>query len=112
MSVNGASFWVNLYMKKDNPHNERTAFIQKTFNNYYLNELNEKYHYGFGGFMFNDCDNLRKYSKRDIIKLTQYDRQIFKYYVKKMRKYRDKGFIFDENDEYYLNFINYFKTYV
>ena len=63
MSDNGARFWVKLYTKKNNPHMERTNFIQKTFNNFYINELNKTYHYGIGGFMFNDCDNLHKYSK-------------------------------------------------
>ena len=67
------SFWLNCYTDEENKHNERTFFILKTFNNYYQNELNYNYYYGFGMFSFNDCDNLHKYLKSDIIKLTQYD---------------------------------------
>ena len=97
-------FWIHLYCDDDNPHFLRTK---------HLSDLIPGCDWeGEPLECFNDFCNMFLYKNMHLGKLKIYDQRIFKYYVKKMREYRNAGNVIDENDEYYLNFINYFQTYV
>ena len=99
-----SDFWLNLYCDDDNPHYLRTKHLSEEFQGWDWIDMPLS--------CFNDFCNMFLYKKEHLGRLKKYDQQIFKYYVKKMREYRNAGNVIDEDDENYLNFINYFKTYV
>ena len=103
--LNKPHFWIDLYHDENNPHFLRTK---------QLSELMHGWDWeGTPLNCFNDYCNMFLYTNQDLGKeLKKFDQKLFKYYYKKMREYRNNGYIFDETDENYLNFINYFKTYV
>ena len=102
------NFWLILSCNGECPINERIKYVYDNCHDVFSLENNN---FGIPFYTSNFLKS-SKISRKCINKIEKYDKEIFKYYVKKIDEYRNKGYIFDEDDKNYLEFCNYFKTYV
>ena len=112
---NEMSFWLTLYNDiENNPHFLRTEQLKNLIPGWDWEDEKDwdltKTKSCFS--CFNDFYNMFKYSYDYLGELKLLDQQIFKYYYRKIREFRNAGGVFNENNEIYVDFCNYFEVMI